>query len=64
MVVNLLSGCKELGKSFGGDVLSVPVEVLDEFYKVNKDNFDKTGARSYMRAMGVPFGFFNKQQEN
>ena len=52
---------KELGSSWGGKVCEVPVDNVDVFFSKNEELFLDAGRKAYLRAMGIPPSFFEKQ---
>lgn len=53
--------CESVGRAFGGEVVAVPIESVDEFYKENTGDFTTDGRRSFLTALKIPVGFFDQR---
>jgi len=52
-----------LGASFNGTAVSVPADGVVEFYEKNEPRFNSFGTAAYLRNMGIPASFFQKQEK-
>lgn len=50
-----------IGDSFGGRVHQIALDTLQGFYEENWDNMTRSGQRSFLKALGIPPGFFDKR---
>ena len=56
--------CEYLGRSFGGEVFSIPVGGLTDFYRKNwGDVSEGSGRTSFLSSCGIPPAFFDQRIE-